>query len=180
MLGALYRVRGWKIRLYGQITSYQWSGVPEKGTYAGNRCLGTTKCARGPAPCRAEAGPPITLADGLLDHNRPDTLGLDPAPGAEIFTIFRPGPDDPRYNHGVVLFPFKGRLYARWQASARDEDAPDTHVIYTRSDDGSAWSAPRVLAESPEHGIRTPCPTARRFWSATPSKTVIGTRWRSC
>jgi hypothetical protein len=34
-----------------------------------------------------------------------------------------------------VLFPFKGRLYAQWQASARDEDAPDTHVLYSVSDD---------------------------------------------
>jgi hypothetical protein len=67
---------------------------------------------------------PITLAEDLLDPAQPDTLGLAYATGAETITLFRPGPDGPHYNHGAVLFPFKGRLYARWRASARDEDAP--------------------------------------------------------
>jgi len=83
----------------------------------------------------AETAPPIALSEALLDPAQPGTLELDNAPGAETFTNFHPGRDDPHYNHGVVLFPFKGRLYAQWQVSARDEDAPDTHVLYSVSDD---------------------------------------------
>jgi len=107
------------------------------------------------APALPAADSPITLADGLLDPAEPDTLGLAYAAEAETFTIFRPGPDDPHYNHGVVLLPFRGRLYAQWQASARDEDAPDTHVLYSVSDDGAHWSTPRALAPAMADAIRT-------------------------
>lgn len=54
-----------------------------------------------------------------------------------------------------MLLPFQGRLYAQWQTSERDKDAPDTHVVYSVSDDGETWSTPRVLASTPENGIRS-------------------------
>lgn len=103
----------------------------------------------------AESGVPIALAHGLLDPSQPETLGLDYAPGSGTFTVFRPGPADNHYNHGVVLLPFKGRLYAQWQTSERDEDAAETQVVYSVSGDGEHWSAPRVLAPTMENGIRT-------------------------
>jgi hypothetical protein len=36
-------------------------------------------------------------------------------------------------------------LYAQWQTSAKDEDARDTRVEFSRSKDGRTWSAPAVL-----------------------------------
>ena len=91
---------------------------------------------------------PYRIAPGLFDAARPDDLGLKPAPGARTFTIFRPHEGAMQYNNGVVLFPFKGKLYAQWQSSAEDEDAPDTRLVYARSSDGEHWSAPQTLVPS--------------------------------
>jgi len=91
----------------------------------------------------------------LFDHGQPETLGLPWAAGAETFTIFSPGKNDNRYNHGVVLFPFKGMLYAQWQSSAADEDADDTQVFYSRSADGETWEKPSPLTAKTGPGIRT-------------------------
>ncbi|KAA9129826.1 hypothetical protein F3N42_14025 [Marinihelvus fidelis] len=97
----------------------------------------------------------MSVTDGLLDPSRPDDLGLERAPGTETATIFRPGPDDDRFAHGVVLMPFKGRLYAQWQSSVKDEDGADTHVVFAHSDDALEWSAPQPLAATMDAGIRT-------------------------
>ena len=85
--------------------------------------IGLTSCT-GTHPVR----PVMALADGVFDPTTPDTLGLSSAAGTETFTVFRPEDDENTYNHGVVLFPFKGRLYAQWQSSEHDEDAPETDV----------------------------------------------------
>lgn len=101
------------------------------------------------------ASAPFLVKDGLFDLSKPDTLGLEPAPGVETYTVFRAGEDTPRYNHAAILIPFKGKLYAQWQGSQEDEDAPDTLVYYAVSDDGEHWSAPKVLAPLWEGGIKT-------------------------
>ena len=64
----------------------------------------------------------------FFHFDQPATLGLSFARGRETITIFSPRTADNKYNNGVVLFPFKGMLYAQWQCSALDEDAEDTHV----------------------------------------------------
>lgn len=96
--------------------------------------------------------PPYEVAPGLFRAGLPD-LGLTPAPGTETFTVFRPTETTDRFSNGVVLIPFRGRLYAQWQSSARDEDAPDTWVAYAVSDDGETWGAPRTLAPAGEGGL---------------------------
>lgn len=99
-------------------------------------------------PCSpaAEAdSPPYSVAAGLFDQAKPD-LGLAPAPAARTFTIFRPGDDTDKFSNGVVLVRFKGRFYAQWQSSARDEDSPDTWVACSTSADGETWTTPQVLA----------------------------------
>lgn len=95
--------------------------------------------------------PPYTVAPGLFDAARPD-LGLVSARGTETFTVFAPKVDTDRFSNGVVLIPFKGRLYAQWQSSARDEDSSDTWVAYAVSDDGETWGAPRVLEPAGQGG----------------------------
>lgn len=100
----------------------------------------------------APADPPYGVAPGLFQAGAPD-LGLEPAPGTQTFTVFAPGDATDRFSNGVVLMPFKGRLYAQWQSSARDEDAPDTWVAYSVSDDGETWRTPTVLALAGEGGL---------------------------
>ena len=91
--------------------------------------------------------PPYSVAPGLFDQSKPD-LGLQPAPGLETVSIFKPGANTDKFNNGVVLLPFKGRLYAQWQSSPKDEDSQDTWVAYSVSDDGRQWSTPAVLASA--------------------------------
>jgi len=66
----------------------------------------------------------------------------------QIFTSFRSREGSGHYVNGVVLIGFKGKLYAQWQTSAKDEDAPDTHVVYAVSPDGAHWSAPKALTRA--------------------------------
>ncbi len=100
----------------------------------------------------APQAPPYTVAPGLFAQGQPD-LGLAPAPGAETFTVFAPTEATDKFSNGVALIAFKGRLYAQWQSSARDEDSADTWVAYSVSDDGEAWSAPRRLAPAGTGGL---------------------------
>jgi hypothetical protein len=91
----------------------------------------------------------------LFNFTQPETLGLSYPKEIETFTIFSPQNNTNKYNHGVVLFPFKGLLYAQWQSSALDEDADDTQVFYSRSTNGKSWEKPIALTEKWESGIKT-------------------------
>ena len=86
-----------------------------------------------------------SIAPGLFDQSQPD-LGLEPAANSQSVSIFKPRSDTDKFSNGVVLLPFKGRLYAQWQSSPKDEDSQDTWVAYSVSDDGVTWSPPAVLA----------------------------------
>lgn len=95
---------------------------------------------------------PYAVTPGLFQPGQPD-LGLTTAPGTETFTIFAPSERTDRFSNGVVLIPFKGRLYAQWQSSARDEDSADTWVAYSVSEDGRTWSPPTMLAPAGAGGL---------------------------
>jgi hypothetical protein len=97
------------------------------------------------APALA-ADPPFSVAPHLFDVSRPDDLGLKTVLGTKTFTVFKAGEGTDHYVNGVVLIGFKGKLYAQWQSSAKDEDAPDTHVVYSASSDGSHWSKPARIS----------------------------------
>ncbi|HVT74705.1 MAG TPA: sialidase family protein [Lacunisphaera sp.] len=113
--------------------------------------------AGGAGPARSgEPAPPFEVADGLFDFSRPDTLGLAEAPGTKTVTIFRAQPGALQYSNGAVPVAFGERLYVQWQSSARDEDSPDTRILYSRSDDGTHWSEPRELAASGDGVRRSP------------------------
>lgn len=60
-------------------------------------------------------------------------------------TVYAPSPERDYYGNNAVLTHFKGRFYCMWQSSAKDEDAPDTRLVYSRSRDGRHWSAPETL-----------------------------------
>lgn len=104
--------------------------------------------------CLPENDTPFKIVP-LFDFEKPETLGLSFAKGLETFTIFSPTENDNKYNHGVVLFPFKGMLYAQWQSSSIDEDGADTQVFYSRSLNGQDWSKPTLLTDIWENGIKT-------------------------
>ena len=112
--------------------------------------LWTVFLLAGMAPV-SQASPPYEISPGLFDQSRPD-LGLKSAPGAQTVSIFKPTDGSDKFSNGAVLMPFKGRLYAQWQSSPKDEDSPDTWVAYSVSDDGVTWSAPKVLAAAGRGG----------------------------
>lgn len=93
--------------------------------------------------------------ESMFNMELPETLGLEFAKDLETFTIFSPDSTENKYNHGVVLYPFKGMLYAQWQSSVKDEDAPDTQVLFSRSANGIDWEKPKALAKSCVGGIKT-------------------------
>ena len=88
---------------------------------------------------------PYAISAGLFDQGKPD-LGLQPVPNGETISIFKPSARTDHFSNGVVLLPFKGKLYAQWQSSPRDEDSQNTRVVYSVSSDGRRWSSPTVLA----------------------------------
>jgi BNR repeat-like domain len=88
---------------------------------------------------------PYSIRSGLFDQGKPD-LGLEPAANAETTSIFKPRADTDKFSNGVVLIPFKGKLYAQWQSSPKDEDSQDTWVAFSVSEDGLRWAAPAKLA----------------------------------
>jgi hypothetical protein len=94
---------------------------------------------------------PHAIAPGVFDERKPD-LGLSPVAGTQTARIFGPREDTDKFSNGVVLIPFRGKLYAQWQSSPKDEDTPDTWVAFSTSEDGLRWSAPRVLAPRGEGG----------------------------
>lgn len=99
--------------------------------------------------------PPFRISDKLFDTTQVKTLGLSFAKGIETSTVFRPSAKDYKYNHGVVLFPFRDELYAQWQSSMKDEDAVETRIMYSKSKDGKTWSKPRVLVAPSAKGLVT-------------------------
>ncbi|HVZ63179.1 MAG TPA: sialidase family protein [Lacunisphaera sp.] len=103
-----------------------------------------------------EPAPPFTVADGLFDFSQPDTLGLAPPSGMETVTVFHVRPGETQYSNGAVPVAFGRHLYVQWQSSARDEDAPDTRVLYSRSSNGVDWSDPQELAASTDGMRRSP------------------------
>lgn len=104
---------------------------------------------------RAHVSIPFTVVDGLFDASQPDTLGLVAAPGTETITVYKPSSGENTFNHGAVITEFNNRLFVQWQTSERDEDSPDSHVVYSTSMDGRSWSSPRRLAESPPGAMTT-------------------------
>lgn len=83
------------------------------------------------------------LGTAVLDTADHLSLGLARAQGARVSEVFAATPASDHYCNGAVPVFWKGRLYCMWQSSLRDEDSPDTRVVYSVSDDmGVSWSPP--------------------------------------
>ena len=88
----------------------------------------------------------------LVDMRLPDG-GLKPAVGVHNVQVFRATRGRPdladgdgfTYAHQHDLGVWKGRLYAVWGMTPRDEDLPPYKVVYATSADGFHWSAPGEL-----------------------------------
>lgn len=98
---------------------------------------------------------PFTVSSGLFNQANTDTLGLCSPAGTETHTIFAPDGSGDKYSNGVVMTHFNGKFYCMWQSSAADEDASDTHVVYSTSSDGTTWSSPEVLAPAAASAYRS-------------------------
>lgn len=94
---------------------------------------------------------PFLVKDDLYNHNIINTLGLSFADSVETISIYKPNDETNKYNHGAVLISFKGMLYAQWQSSAKDKDAPDTWIAYSTSSDGLNWTSPKKLFNGREN-----------------------------
>lgn len=96
------------------------------------------------SPVSGTAPPPYDVAPGLFAQGKTD-LGLQRPAAIENATIFSADPGGDRFANGTVLIGFKGRLFAQWQSSARDEDSADTSLAYSISHDGVTWGSRRLL-----------------------------------
>lgn len=95
---------------------------------------------------------PFGVKSDLFDQSKIENLGLAKAVGTENITVFSSKDSTDHYCNGVVLTAFKGKLYCQWQSSAQDEDASDTWVAYSVSDNGKTWSLPKVLSSKRTDG----------------------------
>lgn len=93
--------------------------------------------------CQGRQGRVPFVPEGLFCLEDTLQLGLDYLPGVEQIDVW---PEAEGYSNNVVLAVFQGRFYCMWQHSRRDEDTPDTHVLYATSPDGKTWSRPVLLA----------------------------------
>lgn len=100
-------------------------------------------------------GQPIDLAPHVLDTSSGADLGLMTLNQSQTTVAFKAKAGTNQYNHGAVLYPFGDSLYVQWQSSKRDEDGPDTRVLYASSADGEKWTKPRLLCKSDENQIVT-------------------------
>lgn len=87
-----------------------------------------------------------------FDARLPDG-GLKPVVGVTNIQILRACSAQPEladqdgwtYAHHQDLAVWKGRLYAAWAMTPKDEDVPPYKVVYSTSTDGFHWSAPADL-----------------------------------
>lgn len=108
-----------------------------------------------PTPAASDDAAPILVQgeeQGRFDRNLPDG-GLKPVAGVHNIQVFRASrvlPDAATvegwtYAHHQDLACWKGRLYAAWAMTPKDEDVPPYRVVYATSTNGIQWSAPTDL-----------------------------------
>ena len=92
------------------------------------------------------------VAEGLFDLTDTVTLGLERLPASERIVVH----ESPGYVNNVLLTAFDGKYYCMWQSSVKEEDTPDTRVVYATSTDGVRWDGPMDLAVPTDSTFVTP------------------------
>ena len=92
------------------------------------------------------------VPEGLLDLTDTVTLGLARLPECERIVVH----ESAGYVNNVLMTAFDGKYYCMWQSSEKDEDTPDTRVVYATSADGECWSGPMDLAVPTDSTFVTP------------------------
>ena len=144
--------------------------------WVGVACLAVLFQACAPGENRRPGVP-----EGLLDLTDTMTLGLARLPGCERIVVHKSS----GYVNNVLLSAFGGRYYCMWQRSARDEDTPDTRVVYATSADGVRWEEPIDLAGPTDSTFVTPggwlqrgeTLTAVLNYICSPDRSKGGTAW---
>ena len=121
--------------------------------FVGVACLAVLLQACAPGENRRPGVP-----EGLFDLTDTVTLGLARLPERERIVVH----ESSGYVNNVLVTAFNGRYYCMWQSSARDEDTPDTRVVYATSADGVCWSGPMDLAVPTDSTFVTPGGWIRR------------------
>lgn len=103
--------------------------------------------------CRSGRSEPIPgMAEVLLDGNDTLSLGLPRCDDMKWIEVYR----SDGYANNAVLTHFRGKYYCMWQQSEKDEDTPDTRILYSTSPDGESWSIPLALALPTEECFASP------------------------
>ncbi|MBR5108299.1 MAG: exo-alpha-sialidase [Bacteroidales bacterium] len=121
------------------------------------------------------------VSEGLFDLTDTVTLGLAGLPGCNKIVVH----ESPGYVNNVFLTAFDGMYYCMWQSSVKDEDTPDTRVVYATSADGVCWSGPMDLAVPTDSTFVTPGGWIQRGETLTavlnyicaPDRSKGGTAW---
>ncbi|WP_297097620.1 exo-alpha-sialidase [uncultured Draconibacterium sp.] len=117
---------------------------------------------------------PFLVDTAMFDTSDSTHLGCTSAEGTQSFRVFTPDSNDNRFNNGVVMIGFKGKLYCQWQSSRTDEDAPDTHVVYSIGLNDSTWTSPRQLSPTFINGF---C-TSGGWWATADTLVAYINVWR--
>lgn len=104
---------------------------------------------------RAEIAPPFQISETLFDFTQPETLGLIPPAQIAHHTVFNGQEKTSQYNHGAVLFAFHNKLFIQWQSSSQDEDAPETKILFSQSENGRDWSKAQTLVPARSDALVT-------------------------
>ena len=91
------------------------------------------------------------IAPDLFNSEDTLTLGLRRL-DAEFYRV--PAPEG--YANNVLFTRFNGEYYCMWQYSRKDEDSPDTQVLYTTSQDALLWTKPKILAGPTDTSFPSP------------------------
>jgi hypothetical protein len=103
----------------------------------------------------ADPQAPFTIKQNLFDSTQPITLGLTKPTDINHIQVFKAISKKAQYNHGAVLFPFKGKLYIQWQSSKQDEDAAETKILFSVSKTGTQWRKAKTLVAARKNAIIT-------------------------
>ena len=121
------------------------------------------------------------VPEELFDLTDTVTLRLARLSGCERIVVH----ESPGYVNNVLITAFDGKYYCMWQSSAKDEDTPDTRVVYATSADGVCWSGPMDLAVPTDSTFVTPGGWLRRGETLTavlnyicaPDRSKGGSAW---